>query len=416
MTRNDRLVSQLRSLVAKSKPFRSLVEREGRVEVTGASVEARALVLATLQDKLQRKLAVIVPGDAAIDDFESALRLFHRDPRCVAAYPSPSLSPYQDVAPSLGVMREEIRALGRLVEEGVDLLIVPVRALFARLPRADEFARRIVPLAEGDDLDMRALLERLIENGFVRTDLVGEPGELAFRGGILDLFPPNTTKPLRVELFGDTIDSLRWFDVETQRSEEASGAVNVLPMTHFPVTRETRQKLAKRLSLDFMDPLFKRDVAERIERLTENGTFPGIEHYLPAAIETASFLDLLEGWTVALVEPDEITTSVARFEGLLRNEYEAAAEKGRAAYAPTPTRCATRSSSPAARSRAASNSRTSTSPSTPNGTSSSRRRRRASAAGSAPAKPSSPTCAISRSATTSSTSTTVSAASSDCSA
>ena len=334
MTPNPKLISQLRSLVSSSKPFRSLLEREGRVAVTGASVEARSLVLAALQEKLQRRLAIIVPGDASIDDFESALRLFHSDPRCVTSYPSPSLSPYQDVAPSLGVMREEIRALGRLVAEGVDLLIVPVRALFARLPRAEEFARRIVPLAEGDDLDMHALLERLIENGFVRTDLVGEPGELAFRGGILDLFPPNTAKPLRVELFGDTIDSLRWFDVETQRSEEASGAVNVLPMTHFPVARETRQKLAKRLSLDFMDPLFKRDVAERIERLTENSTFPGIEHYLPAAIETASFLDILYGWTVALVEPDEITTSVARFEALLRNEYEAAAEKGRAVYAP----------------------------------------------------------------------------------
>jgi len=358
----NNLISQLRSLVAKSAPFRSIVERDGRVEVTGASVEARALILASLHEQIRRKVAVIVPGDAAIGDFESALRLFHSEPRCVSAYPSPSLSPYQDVAPSLGVMREEIRALGRLcsaavpaasrrprgetprdqptgtsalpVNEGVDVLIVPVRALFARLPRAEQFASRIVRLAEGDELDMRALLEMLVENGFVRTDLVGEPGELAFRGGILDLFPPNTEKPLRVELFGDTIDSLRWFDVETQRSEEASGAVSVLPMTHFPVARETRQKLAKRLSLDFMDPVFKRDVAERIERLSENGTFPGIEHYLPAAIETASFLDLLQGWTVALVEPDEITTSVARFEALLLNEYEAAAEKGRAVYAP----------------------------------------------------------------------------------
>ena len=324
------LVSQLRSLLAKSAPFRSIVEPEGRVAVTGASVEARALMLATMETRI----AIIVPGDAAIDDFESALRLFHREPRCVASYPSPSLSPYQDVAPSLGVMREEINVLGRLVAERVDVLIVPVRALFTRLPSPEDFANRTVRLAEGDDIDVRALLERLVENGFVRTDLVGEAGELAFRGGILDLFPPNTAKPLRVELFGDTIDSLRWFDVETQRSEEPSGAVHVLPMTHFPVTRETRQKLAKRLSLDFMDPLFKRDVAERIDRLAENGTFPGIEHYLPAAIETASFLDILKDFTVALVEPDEITTSVARFESLLRNEYEAAAEKGRAAYAP----------------------------------------------------------------------------------
>ncbi|HEV2720784.1 MAG TPA: hypothetical protein VG323_12250, partial [Thermoanaerobaculia bacterium] len=98
------LVSQLRSLVS------GLIPRDGRVVVTGASVEARALMLAALDTRL----AIIVPGDAAIDDFESALRLFHREPRCVASYPSPSLSPYQDVAPSLGVMREEINALGRL--------------------------------------------------------------------------------------------------------------------------------------------------------------------------------------------------------------------------------------------------------------------------------------------------------------
>src|SRR5207237_3836312 len=144
MTPNAKLISRIRALVAASQPFRSLLEREGRVEVTGASVEARALVLATLQDRLRKRIAIIVPGDASIDDFESALRLFHSDPRCVASYPSPSLSPYQAVAPSLGVMREEIRALGRLArnaavpaaglaasrrqhdEEDIDLVIVPV--------------------------------------------------------------------------------------------------------------------------------------------------------------------------------------------------------------------------------------------------------------------------------------------------
>src|ERR1700738_1372728 len=108
-----------------------------------------------------------------------------------------------------------------LIDRAVEVLIVPARALFSRLPRPEEFASRIVRLEEGAELDMRALLERLVENGFVRTDLVGEAGEFAFRGGILDLFPPNTAKPLRLELFGDTIDSLLWFVVETQRLVDA---------------------------------------------------------------------------------------------------------------------------------------------------------------------------------------------------
>ena len=332
MNRDDALIQSLRARVAKASFFQRILEQ--RVDVTGASVEARALMIAALQDHHQRRIAVITAGDAAVADFETALRLFHREPECVSVFPSPSLSPYQDVAPSQGIAREEIHALGMLVHDAADVLIVPSRALFQRLPRAEAFRDRIVALAEGDELEMRSLLEKLVENGFVRTDLVGEAGEFAFRGGILDLFPPNTPKPVRVELFGDTIDTLRWFDVETQRSEDAAGRVTVYPITQFPITRETRQKIAKRLSMDFMDPHFKRDVAEKIERLQENGTFPGIEHYVPVAVETSTFAEYLEDWDLILVEPDQIATTIAKYEALLRNEYEAAAEKGRAVYAP----------------------------------------------------------------------------------
>ena len=332
MDRHEPLISDLRARVARAKFFQKL--SEDRVDVTGATVEARALLLATLQDKQRRRTAIITPGDAAVGDFENALRLFHRDPQCVSVYPAPSLSPYQDVAPSLGVVREEIRALGMLIDGAADVLVVPTRALFQRLPRAEDFRARIIRLAENDDLDMRALLQQLVENGFVRTDLVGEAGEFAFRGGILDLFPPNTQQPVRVELFGDTIDSLRWFDVETQRSGDPSGPVTIYPMTQFPVTKEARQKLSRRISLDFMDPHFKRDVSDKIEKLQENGTFAGIEHYVPVAIESVTFADYIRDFDVVLLEPDNITTTIARYESLLRNEYELAAEKGRAVYPP----------------------------------------------------------------------------------
>ncbi|MFL6246144.1 MAG: transcription-repair coupling factor [Thermoanaerobaculia bacterium] len=334
MDRHDPLISELRARVAKAPFFRQLLEPGRRLDVTGATVEARALLIAALQDRNRRRVAIITPGDAGVTDFETALRLFHRDPQCVSVYPAPSLSPYQDVAPSLGVVREEIRALGMLIDDAADVLVVPTRALFQRLPRAEDFRERILHLAEGDDLDMRVLLEHLVENGFVRTDLVGEAGEFAFRGGILDLFPPNTQNAVRVELFGDTIDSLRWFDVETQRSEDPSGPVTVYPMTQFPITRTTRQKLARRISLDFMDPHFKRDVNEKIEKLQENGAFPGIEHYVPVAVESVTFADYIRDFDLILIEPDQITTTIAKYETLLRNEYDAAAEKGRAVYAP----------------------------------------------------------------------------------
>ena len=333
MTRNDRLIADLRADVARTPSFQQLLT-DRRFDVVGAAVEARALILATLQKEVHRKLAIITAGDAATDDFEAALRLFHRDPRCVSTYPSPTLSPYQDVSPSLGIVREEIRALGMLVDRAADILLVPARALFSRLPRAEAFAQRIVRLAEGDELDMRSLLETLVENGFVRTDLVGESGEFAFRGGILDLFPPNTPQPVRVELFGDTIDSLRWFDVESQRSQHESGPVAVYPMAQFPLTKETRKAIARRLSLDFNHPIYKKDLVEKIDRLTENATFAGIENYIPVATETVSLLDYIADFDLVLIEPDQITTTISKYESLLRNEYEAASEKGRAVYPP----------------------------------------------------------------------------------
>jgi transcription-repair coupling factor (superfamily II helicase) len=332
VTRNDPLIAQLRSELAQTPQFRRLLAE--KLDVIGLAVEARALVLAAFQNSLQKRIAVIVPGDAAIDDFESALRLFHSNPRCVSAFPSPSLSPYQEVSPSLGVVREEIKALGQLVAAELDLLIVPVRALFTRIPRPEAFTSRILRVQQGMDIDPRAMMQMLIENGFVRTDLVGEAGEFAFRGGILDVFPPNLPHPLRIELFGDTIESLRTFDVETQRSEDDVVSETVLPMTQFPMTRETRSALARRLSLDFMDPLFKRDVAEKIDRLNEHGTFPGIEHYAAAATDTISFSEALREWEIVSIEPDQITTNVAKFESLLRAEYESAAAKGRAVYPP----------------------------------------------------------------------------------
>jgi transcription-repair coupling factor (superfamily II helicase) len=334
MDRHNPLIEQLRARVAKAPFFKQLVDSQRRLDVTGATVEARALILATLQERRKRRVAIITPGASAGDDFESALRLFHPTPECVSVYPAPALTAYQDVAPSLGVVREEIRALGMLIDDAADVLVVPARALFQRLPRPEDFRDRILRIAEGDEIDMRDLLQRLVENGFVRTDLVGEAGEFAFRGGILDLFPPNTAAAVRVELFGDTIDSLRWFDVETQRSEEEAGPVTIYPMTQFPVTKDTRQRLAKRISLDFMDPHFKRDVAEKIDRLQENGTFTGIEHYVPVAVESVTFAEYIRDFDVILIEPDQITTTVSKYESLLRNEYEMAAEKGRAVYPP----------------------------------------------------------------------------------
>ncbi|HUF18885.1 MAG TPA: transcription-repair coupling factor [Thermoanaerobaculia bacterium] len=337
-TRNDSLIADLRQSLASSEVMTTLVERagSGAVEVTGSSLEARALILAALQERIGRKLVIIVPGDTALHDLEQALRLFHHDPVRLATYPAPSLSPYQDVPSPLAVIREEIRTVGMLATGEIELLVIPARALYRRLPEPADFSSRLIDFSAGAELDVRGVLQRLVENGYVRTDLVGEVGEFAFRGGILDVFPPNAEQPLRVELFGDTIESLRYFEVETQRSAEVVSRVSTQPAALFPLTPALRAKLARRLSTDFNGLHYKRDLAEKIERLSEHDSFPGIENFLPVAADGVSFETYLETdeWTIAVVEPDEVLTSIEKYETLLRSEYDATAGKGKAVYAP----------------------------------------------------------------------------------
>ena len=127
MDRHEPLITELRARVSRGSFFQRLTGSDA-LDVTGATVEARALLIAALQDKHHRRTAIVMPGDAAVADYENALRLFHRQPDCISIYPAPTLSPYQEIGPSLGIVREEIRALGMLLDSSSDVLVVPARA------------------------------------------------------------------------------------------------------------------------------------------------------------------------------------------------------------------------------------------------------------------------------------------------
>ena len=118
----------------------------------------------------------------------------------IAWFPAPSLTPYQGIPPSLKVRREEYGALARLAEGEVDLLVVPARALLRILPSPEDVRKRSLAVAAGDRIDVGRLVASLVAEGYARADLVTECGDLAVRGGLVDVFPPNLPEPVRIEL------------------------------------------------------------------------------------------------------------------------------------------------------------------------------------------------------------------------
>src|SRR5512140_1099262 len=135
----------------------------------------------------------------------------------VGFFPAPSLTPYQGIAPSLKVRREEQGTLAKLRAGELDILVAPARALLRILPPAEGFARRTLRVAVGEETSPRRIVAALSTEGYLRGDLVTECGDVAVRGALLDVFPPQLSQPVRIEFDFDTIASIRTFDPDTQR-------------------------------------------------------------------------------------------------------------------------------------------------------------------------------------------------------
>jgi transcription-repair coupling factor (superfamily II helicase) len=218
-----------------------------RLSLAGAAGALPGVLLAALRRDVGRPLAVVVADEEESERLRQDLaaagleRVFHA--------PAPALTPYQRIPPSLKARRDEfalLAALGRL-HDGVDAIVLPARSLFTRLPAAERLRTLSFRLEEGQEISLTRLVSQLTRVGYRRADLVIETGDLAVRGGLFDVFPPDRDLPLRVELDGDRIASLRVFDPDTQRSRERLSSAVIPPFASAADAVEARTLLEQRI-------------------------------------------------------------------------------------------------------------------------------------------------------------------------
>jgi transcription-repair coupling factor (superfamily II helicase) len=229
--------------------YRALVDKLSRGEpatLAGAAGALPGVLLAALHRDLARPLAVVVADEEESERLRQDLsaagleRVFHA--------PAPTLTPYQRIPPSLKARRDEFALLAALGQSsGVDAIVLPARSLFTRLPTGERLQALSFRLEEGQEISLPRLVSQLTRVGYHRADLVIETGDLAVRGGLFDVFPPDRDLPLRVELDGDRIASLRVFDPDTQRSRERLSSAVVPPFASAEDALEARTLLEQRI-------------------------------------------------------------------------------------------------------------------------------------------------------------------------
>src|SRR5438552_3101144 len=318
------LFADVEKLPAFSRVASHLEEGTGRMRVSGLTPTAKALLLVLLQKVTERPLIVVVPDNHVLEEFVPVLQAFSElvgtEPESVVALPTRDVLPFQNLSPHPEIQEERAVALWKIATGAVSIVISPIAATALRLRSAEYYADLARVLRRGETLDPEPLLRHLNTVGYTSTDVVEMPGEYALRGGILDVYPPEADRPLRIEFFGDEIESIRKFDPATQRSSHPVDEAVLLPLTETPVSEELLGAIHARLSGKRITGA--EEIVEEAVRSGGVSVFPGWEFYAPVAGADRTLFDMLPHALVLADESDNLKQEFDRVWSRIEEAHE----------------------------------------------------------------------------------------------
>ncbi len=221
----------------------------------------------------------------------------------VLHFPAWDTLPYDVFSPHPDIASQRLSFLYRAsLKPRRGVVIIPAANLMQRLPAAEYVLGRSLVLKIGDHFDVRTQRQRLETNGYLNVGEVSQPGEYAVRGGVIDIFPTGSDQACRIELFDDEVESLRLFDVETQRSTQPIPEIKILPGREYPFDKPARDRFLQAFRDEFDVDTRKSPIYQDVRKGVR---FSGIEQYLPMFFDkTATLFDFLPKNTLFVHQGD----------------------------------------------------------------------------------------------------------------
>ena len=301
-----------------------------RICVSGLIPTAKALHLPLLQRVAGKPLLVIVARNRDAEELLPVVQAFadltgSLKPQSIIKFPAHDVLPFEDASPHPEIQEERATALWKIATGGAALVIASLEATAMRLRPAEFYAGLARIVRRSEALDVEELIGHLRVTGYASADMVEMPGQLALRGGILDVYPPESDRPLRIELFGDEVESIRKFDPASQRSSALHAPLDelvLLPFSETPVSAETLSAIHTRL---LHDEGLRHTVPGDVAPI-----FPGWEFFAPLAQSQAgggvrggqSLFDLIPRVNVLLDEPSRLSAEHLRWWEKVNERHE----------------------------------------------------------------------------------------------
>ncbi len=299
------LLADLEHSDAFERVRRHLSGGTGRRRVSGLTFTARALYLPFFVRAANAPCLIVVADNKAAEALHaavlSACELTGALPaESILRLPAHDVLPFENLSPHPEIQETRAATLWKIATGQARLVIAPVEAACMRLFPRDYYRALTLHLKLGEEYMPDMLVEHLLSVGYTKVDVVDMPGQVTLRGGILDIYSPEMDRPVRIDFFGDEIESIRKFDPETQRSSSTLDDALLLPLTETPVTEKLLTAINARLTRAGKAGAALEGGEEPAELLTHVSTrtgeatiFPGWEFFAPVAGANLTLLDLL---------------------------------------------------------------------------------------------------------------------------
>jgi transcription-repair coupling factor (superfamily II helicase) len=310
----------------------------GRRRVSGLTATARALYVPLMARAARQLVIVVVADNKAAEALEPLLKAGCEltgalDPARVVRLPAHDVLPFESLSPHPDVQEQRATALWKLSTGAVDILIAPVEAAALKLFDREYYAGLAVTLRRGEEMDLETLTAHLGGVGYTQMDLVEMPGQFTRRGGILDVYSPESDRPVRIEFFGDEIETIRKFDPETQRSQSGLDETELLPLTETPVTERLLAAVNARLSRQRVeiqnaemdtetDAEMNAEMAVEMAAAGGVSVFPGWEFFAAVAGAEKSLLSLAPRCALFVDEPAMVRNQIERWWSKVEQRHE----------------------------------------------------------------------------------------------
>tara|TARA_B100000029_G_scaffold516824_1_gene635364 strand:- start:83319 stop:86726 length:3408 start_codon:yes stop_codon:yes gene_type:complete len=295
----------------------SINDGKDPVNISGLVGSSPAILLAHAHRHCGGSMLVVVEDMANAEELAEDISAL-LDPGLVALFPPWEVLPYDQISPSGELSGTRLKTLRALLESRPQVIVTTVRAVLQRTIPPTVLNKSVFNISEGKTLQLNELIGQFVNLGYERADMVQLPGHYSVRGGIVDIYPSDLEKPCRIEFFGNEVESIRLFDIYSQRSTENINELNILPNREMIDNPETRneaicqiRKTGRKLSID---------TEELVDQIMEGGLFEGSERYLPffhpSAVTITNYLP--DQTLIVRCEPENLEEEAKKFS----EEYE----------------------------------------------------------------------------------------------